>query len=166
MVYYSTGKGWASPHEPEGTVEGVAFRRWASTRGWLSLVYSYVFAQEHLSGEFRISIRSHTTVESDPYAVELSKRFSPGTHIRLRVDPAHPNRSIAELQVSPAGSRLNRGDPKDTWKLLKLGFLSAVLIMCDFFLMSRVNNLLVQIVLWWVVIGLIILIYRYSQTRT
>lgn len=78
------------------TVEGRDILRFASNAGWLAVRYSYAFAGEVFSGELRMGVRARNSLERDPNTSDFFSRFPQGSHIRVRVDPQNPIRSVAE----------------------------------------------------------------------
>jgi hypothetical protein len=84
-----------------GTIERRYLLRVASNTGWFCVAYSYAWEQDVFSGELRIWISSppFTQIETYPATIAFSRRFPPGSLLQVRVDPNHPDHSVAE---SPA----------------------------------------------------------------
>jgi hypothetical protein len=78
------------------TVQAQSFLRFATNAGWLSVSYTYTFADEVFTGELRKWIISKKTskAESDPDTIDYSKRFPLGSRINVLVDPDRPRRSL------------------------------------------------------------------------
>jgi hypothetical protein len=83
------------------TVQAQEFLRFATNAGWLSVSYTYAFANEVFSGEFRkwIISKKSSKAESDPETIDFSRRFPLGSQIGVRVDPEQPGRSVADQSV-------------------------------------------------------------------
>jgi hypothetical protein len=85
------------------TIQAQEFLRFSTNAGWLSVSYSYTFADEVFTGEFRKWIISKKTsrAESDPDTIDISKRFPLDSKIPVRVDPEQPGRSAVDRSGEP-----------------------------------------------------------------
>lgn len=79
----------------KGIVEGYEFLA-ARDNGWFVVFYSYGFASQQLSGEWRKWLLFTSWIQ-DKSTRKIIDRLPIGTKINVRVNPSNPNESVAEL---------------------------------------------------------------------
>ena len=84
-------RGWASV---AGVVEAHEFLR-AKGNGWFVVLYSYSFDGTHFAGEWRKWYLFFETEES--LLSRLTSQLPLGANVRVRVNPDHPEISVAEI---------------------------------------------------------------------
>jgi len=77
-----------------GIVEGYELLL-ARENGWFVVYYSYDFNERQFSGQWRKWLLFWFSSQ-EAQTRKITSRFPRGTAIAIRVDPANPNRSVAE----------------------------------------------------------------------